>query len=59
MAIHIDFSILTGMHKRCFSMEIKPVIKQREYDGKAKGCKGKILDEEIYWRYRRVIEEIF
>ena len=43
-------------------MQIKPVIKQRKYDKKARRYRGKareIFDEEIYKKYRGVVEGIF
>ena len=50
------------LYEKCFSMGIKPVIKQRKYDRKARKYRGKareIFDEEIYKRYRGIIEGIF
>ena len=50
------------LYEKCFSMRIKPVINQRKYDRKARRYRGKarkIFDEELYRKFRGVIEGIF
>jgi len=50
------------LYEKCFSIGIKPVIKQRKYDKKARKCRGKareVFDEELYRKFRGIIEGVF
>jgi len=51
-----------GLFEKCLKQQIKPIIKQRKYNKKPRKYRRKALevfDEELYKKFRGVIEGIF